>query len=105
METFTESKTQRTLDESKKTQTNSRSIESEKTNTPEIPLQNSSTHIVCECGNTYLRSEKFSIYDWNFCSMECLRNSQKVSGRKRKENPVAPEKYRPRFDCGGPNCF
>lgn len=61
-------------------------------------------HIRCVCGNICHKNKRFSVYDVDFCSMNCLRPFKQIEDSKKTVNqPVNQFKYV--NNCGGPGCF
>lgn len=65
---------------------------------------------LCNCGKSYEKSKKFSIYNKDFCSIECLgkfKTEVEEKERKKEEERIAKLKTVNRFqhcDNGGSCC-
>lgn len=58
------------------------------------------SYIICRCGKHYLYSQRFSVYESDFCSSKCLQEYRAVEDNIR--NPkVSDMVVQPRPDYGG----
>ena len=48
--------------------------------------------LTCNCGKTYDSTKKFSVYDKNFCSINCLLKYKKIMEETEKANKPTPKK-------------
>lgn len=68
--------------------------------------------LVCDCGNQFKNSLKYSVYNKNFCCMDCLtlfKNKKEDEMRKAEEERVAKLGGTSRFGhidhCGAGTAF